>query len=200
MAAKPRSFDVWRVNENRIMAAYLSIGIDAKVAHKFDQTRKQGKLPIKAAWFNKLVYIYWSLRIGNHKISKGAELRIEYDSEKYSNTDLTGFSCCLLGNIPSYAAGASPFSVCNYNDNLLEVVKCENLLKFLTMVSTAIFGGLGRLLVKKFVPATQVVSVVLNIPQGEFVQLDGEDVTSEFAGKEVKVTWAGKAQILTLDN
>ena len=200
VAATPRSFDLWRIDNNKIMAAYLSIGVDAKIAHIFDKTRKSGKLPINAAWFNKLVYLYLPLKVGGYKIKPGAHLKVMTKEGQEINSDVSNHSCCLIGNIPSYAAGAKPFNSCSYSDKQLEVVACKSMLKYITMVSTAIAGAFGKYLIKAFVPADQVVSVDLNIPKGEYVQLDGEDVSADFGGRNINIHWAGKAKILTLDN
>ena len=57
LMAKSRPFDIWTVNGKYALANYFSAGIDARIAHDFNQDRATGVISSNSVVANKLHYV-----------------------------------------------------------------------------------------------------------------------------------------------
>ena len=119
--ARSRPFDIWRVNGSRVLANYFSSGIDARVAHDFNKDRAEGKLKSQSVWGNKLNYVKHFFVDRKHRLGP-ATLEFTDASGEVNTRDVTGYRTVIVGNIPSFASGANPFTRADMADGLLEIV------------------------------------------------------------------------------
>ncbi len=195
-----KSFDIWKVNESYLLAAYLSIGMDAKVSHEFDRARSQGRIPIQAAWFNKLHYLMTFWKVKKHKLKIGTRVEYQTADNKWHSKDLTGHSSLLLGNVNSYGGGASPFGCCIYNDRFLHMIRIKGVLSFVLLMSTTCSKNWGTIVARFIMPTRQGKNFRVNVPEGEFVQIDGEDRTKELSGKLLNIEHVRQVKMLVLND
>jgi diacylglycerol kinase family enzyme len=176
LKAECATFDLWDVNGNLTLASYLSVGMDAAILHDFDGARKRGKIP-KGSLFNKLFYVRAFLERSVYRISGDCSLVISEEGRQ-KRIGLKGTLCCLVGNIDSYAAGAHPFPQARFDDRVLEVMIFDRLWKFSLLVAASrVFPRFARWFRGRLrIHQTRYVEVTGG--QGEFCQLDGEDVTA----------------------
>lgn len=198
MSSPSQMFDLWTINNEHTLAAYLSAGIDARVAERFNQDRAAGKLPWKAVWLNKLYYILVFIRERGHHLAQGTLLEYNSVNGQKVRVDLSGKRSIILGNIPSYGGGANPFRESDYNDAQIEVVPVKNIWKFVAcmLTSSPLFQ---RLITNIYIPCHHATQVTLTIPEGESVQVDGEDCTDKFSGKVLEIKHRRKVQLLVLE-
>ncbi len=178
LKAECASFDLWKVNEDLTLASYLSLGMDAAILNDFDIARKNGKIPT-GSLFNKLFYIKAFILRSTYTIQKDCRLILS-DGIKEEKISLKGSVCCLIGNINSYAAGAKPFPWTKFDDGLLEVAVFDKLWKYLLVVAGSRIMPRFAKSMKKHLRVYQAKSIVLENCQGEFGQLDGENITGQF--------------------
>ncbi len=197
LKAQCTGFDLWKINGTLTMASYLSLGMDAAVLHDFDVARKGGKIP-KGSFFNRLYYVSAFLRRTNYRIKAKCRVRL-ITASKEEIIDLEGSLCCLIGNINSYAAGAKPFPSARFDDSKLEVVVFDRLWKFTMLVACSrILPRFGRYM-KKYVQVYQANAVEILGAEGEFAQIDGEDISSLVTASGVlSVKSARQVQLLDL--
>ena len=195
-----KPFDLWKVAGKYHLAAYISMGMDAKVAHFFDRARSQGHLPLQAAWFNKLHYLKSFWRLKSHKLSEQAKLSYQTIDGRWHHKELGGQSSLLLGNINSYGGGACPFGCSIYSDGLLHFIRVKNLPLFTMLMSTTLSKIWAGVAARFLLPIRQGKSFRLTIPKGEFVQIDGEDRSRELAGQTVEIEHVGQVKMLVLAN
>ena len=62
LQTKSRPFDIWKVNDKLAFANYFSGGIDARIAHDFNQDRSNGAISSNSVIANKLHYVKRFLR------------------------------------------------------------------------------------------------------------------------------------------
>jgi diacylglycerol kinase family enzyme len=194
-----RFFDLWSVNKEWTLGAYLSVGLDAKIAKEFNEDRKAGKIPGKSVWLNKAYYIKVFARLRKHRLPVGSSATWVDHQGRVKQQDLAGRRSFILGNIPSYAGGANPFRGVNYQDELLEVVLVRSFWQFIGCILTNISRTYSSFFTRFIVPTAHARSVCLKLPTNAFVQVDGEDFTNKLAGGEVEISFGGKVQLLVLD-
>ena len=169
-------FDLWDVNGTLTMASYLSLGMDAAVLHDFDGARKRGKIP-KGSLFNRLFYVRAFLERSPYRISGNVSLLINGPNGE-ERVDLKGSLCCLVANVNSYAAGAHPFRSARFDDLALEIAIFDQLWKYALAVSVSrLFPRFARYMANH-VRLYQARALEIIGAEGEFCQLDGEDITS----------------------
>ncbi len=175
LKAQSARFDLWDLNGKLTMASYVSLGMDAAVLHDFDVARKAGKIPTGSI-FNKLFYVQAFMKRSANRISGKCTLVLGMDGGDH-RIELDGALCCVVANINSYAAGARVFPSARFDDGHLEVAVFDRLWKFSLLV------GLTRLLPRfakvmgRRIRLYHARSVEIVGGQGEFCQLDGEDIT-----------------------
>lgn len=195
--ARSRPFDIWRVNGSRVLANYFSSGIDARVAHDFNKDRAEGRLKSQSVWGNKLNYVKHFFADRKHRLGP-ATLEFTDASGKVITRDVTGYRTVIVGNIPSFASGANPFTRANMADGLLEIVCVPNLNLFAGAVSLTGFPLVGTLFKKLFLRSYHAKEIRLRVGEGEFHQLDGDDLT-HLVGTEVHIEYGCQVQMLTLE-
>lgn len=189
-------FDLWDLNGKLTMASYVSLGMDAAVLHDFDVARKSGKIP-KGSLFNKLFYVKAFMRRSPHRISGKCTLSMDTPDGKVK-VELDGSLCCVVANINSYAAGARVFPFARFDDGTLEVAVFDKLWKYSLLV------GMTRLVPRfaKFMGPNirlyRACSVEIVGGNGEFCQLDGEDLTG-FLKETGRLTIRPSRQVQLLD-
>ena len=199
MSSGSRKFDLWSVNGKQTLSAYLSAGVDARVAMEFNQVRAAGKLPWKAVWLNKLYYLVIFARVYNHRLGQGTLLEYTSAGGQKHQVDLSGKRSIIIGNIPSYGGGANPFRDSDYNDAYLEIVPAKSLIKYIACMMTTMGAPIQKLITNLYLPCHHASSVKLSIPKGESVQIDGEDRTQEFSGKTIEIEHVRKVKLLVLE-
>lgn len=199
LSAPSKQFDLWTVNGEMTLAAYLSAGLDARVAEKFNQDRAAGKLPWKAVWLNKLYYLVVFMRVRNHHLAQGTTLEYESEGGIQVKVDLSGKRSIIIGNIPSYGGGANPFRDSDYNDGLIEVIPVRNIWKFVSVMMTSASSIFQKLITNLYLPCYHARKVKLTIPEGESVQVDGEDCTAKLSGQVLNIEHRRRVKLLVLE-
>jgi len=185
VSAKSRNFDLWKVNGKFAMANYFSAGIDARIAHDFNQDRAEGRIKGNSVVKNKLHYVKRFFADKNYRLKTG-ELRITDKQGEKKIFPLENNCSIIIGNIPSYASGSNPFGKSDIADGLLEVLLVKSLKGFLKAISI----GAGSSVIK-------AKEIEINLAEDEFIQLDGED----FSGKlemPIRIEFSGMVEMLYL--
>jgi diacylglycerol kinase family enzyme len=165
--ANSRKFDIWQVNGKYAMANYFSAGIDARIAHDFNQARKEGKIGGGSVLKNKLHYVKRFFADRDYRLKSG-EFHITDKLGEKKIYDLKNCRSVIIGNIPSFASGSNPFGKSDMADGLLEILRINSIKTF----AKAITIGAGRLILK-------AKEIELHLSENEFVQLDGEDYSGK---------------------
>lgn len=198
LRAAPRPFDIWSVNGKFAMANYFSGGIDARIAHDFNQDRANGVISSSSVIANKLHYVRRFFADRGYMLKKGTLGYIDKDGNCES-IDITGHRTVIVGNIPSFASGANPFYKSNMADGYLEVVDVPNMHTFLLAIAIGNVPLLGFLYKKYFLKSKKVKSIKMVLDSMEFLQLDGEDLSGKVGG-DVTIEFASQVQILALED
>ncbi len=189
-------FDMWDVNGKLTMASYVSLGMDAAVLHDFDVARKAGKIPTGSI-FNKLFYVKAFTSRSPHRISGKCTLLIDTGRGK-ERIELDGTICCVAANINSYAAGARIFPSARFDDRTLEIAVFDRLWKFSLLVGmTRIVPRFAKLM-GRHIRLYRARSLEIIGGNGEFCQLDGEDITA-FLKETGRLVIKPSRQVLLLD-
>jgi len=196
LRASSAPFDIWRVNGQYALANYFSGGIDARIAHDFNQDRSTGAISSSSVIANKLHYVRRFFADRNYRLGK---CLLEY-VDKYGVThagDLTGHRTLIVGNIPSFASGANPFYKSDVADGFLEVVDVPSMPLFLLAIAIGNLPLFGFLFKKYFLKSVKVHSLTFTVPEEEFLQLDGEDLSGKL-GSKITIEFAAQVQMLKL--
>lgn len=199
LSAPSKQFDLWTVNGEMTLAAYLSIGLDARIAEQFNQDRAAGKLPWKAVWLNKLYYLIVFVRVRNHHLLEGTLLEYESEGGNHVEVDLSQKRSVIIGNIPSYGGGANPFRESEYNDGLLDVIPLRSIWKFVLVMMTSTSSLLQKLITNLYLPCYHARKVKLRVPEGESVQVDGEGCSSRLSGQVLNIEHRRRVKLLVLE-
>lgn len=198
LRANARSFDIWKVNGKFAMANYFSGGIDARIAHDFNQDRANGVIASNSVVANKLHYVRRFFADRNYLLKK-ATLGYNDAEGNCESIDITGHRTVIVGNIPSFASGANPFYKSNMADGFLEVVDVPNMFNFLMAIAIGNVPLLGHIFKKYFLKSKKVRSVKLVMAADEYLQLDGEDLSGKVQG-DITIEFASKVQVLALED
>lgn len=188
--ASSRPFDLWKINDTFAMANYFSCGIDARIAHDFNQDRASGKIPGSSPLANKLHYVKRFIGDRAHRLGH-VSLRYMDAKGQWHSKVLSKHRTVIVGNIPSFASGANPFQDSDMADGLLEIVPVKSLFRFLGGI------GLGQNFVKMFLPSWHAREIIIDFEPNEFLQLDGEDLSGH-CGDRIHISYAGQTQLLAL--
>jgi diacylglycerol kinase family enzyme len=196
LRAPAAPFDIWKVNGKYALANYFSGGIDARIAHDFNRDRATGAISSNSVIANKLHYVRRFFADRNYRLG-ACVLRYVDKYGKSHTSDLTGHRTVIVGNIPSFASGANPFYRSNMADGFLEVVDVPSMPLFLLAIAIGNLPLVGFLFKKHFLKSVKVHSLSLTVPQNEFLQLDGEDMSGKL-GESVSIEFAAQVQMLKL--
>ncbi|MCQ2105708.1 MAG: diacylglycerol kinase [Fibrobacter sp.] len=196
LLAKSRPFDIWKVNGKMAFANYFSGGIDARIAHDFNQDRSEGAFNSNSVIANRIHYVDRFFADRNYKLKQAKVSFVDADGKEYSQ-DLSGHRTVIVGNIPSFAGGSRPFYKSDMADCLLEVVCVPNMLMFLLAIAIGSVPVVGNLVKKYFLISRKAKSLKMEFAEDEFLQLDGEDLSGKIGG-QVQIDYACQVQILAL--
>jgi diacylglycerol kinase family enzyme len=185
VSAESKNFDLWKVNGKFAMANYFSAGVDARIAHDFNQDRAAGKIAGNSIIKNKLHYVKRFFADKNYRLRTG-ELRITNKLNEKKIFPLENNCSIIIGNIPSYAGGSNPFGKSDIADELLEVLLIKSLKGFLKAISI----GAGSSVIK-------AKEVEISLAKDEFIQLDGEDFSSKLE-MPICIEFGGMVKMLYL--
>lgn len=196
LLAQPRPFDLWQVNGKLAMANYFSGGIDARVAHDFNQDRATGVIASNSVFLNKLHYVRRFFADRSYRLEKTVIRYVdEYNDSK--TVEITGNRTIIIGNIPSYASGSNPFFKSDMADGLLDIVFVPNMFKFLCSIAIGTVPLIGYLMKRYVLKSVKAHSIQIDLDPQEFLQLDGEDVSTKL-GDHVTIKFARQVQMLSL--
>lgn len=198
LRAKAKPFDIWKVNGKLAMANYFSAGIDARIAHDFNEDRANGVIASNSVVANKLHYVR-RFFADRHYLLKKAILGYLDAEGNCESLEITGHRTVIVGNIPSFASGANPFYRSNMADGCLEVVDVPNMSIFLMAIAIGNVPLLGHIFKKYFLKSKKVRSVKLVVTADEYLQLDGEDLSGKVQG-DISIEFASKVQMLALED
>ncbi len=196
LLADSKKFDIWKVNGTTAFANYFSAGIDARIAHDFNTERSSGKINSNSVFINKLHYVKSFFADRNYFLRRGS-LSITDKNGILHQVDLAGARTIIVGNIPSFASGSNPFFKSNVSDGLLEVVTVPNMPNFLGAIALGNIPLIGFLYKKYFLKSFQGRALQFSLPESEFLQLDGEDLTGKTLGN-ISIEYGFSAQLLML--
>lgn len=196
LRASAEPFDIWKVNGTYALANYFSGGIDARIAHDFNQDRATGVISSNSVIANKLHYVRRFFADRNYRLGACTLCYVDKFGKMHTS-DLTGHRTVIVGNIPSFASGANPFYKSDMADGFLEVVDVPSMPLFLLAIAIGNLPLVGFLFKKHFLKSVKVHSLSLTVPQGEFLQLDGEDLSGKL-GDTVTIEFAAQVQMLKL--
>lgn len=191
-----RPFDIWKVNDRLAFANYFSGGIDARIAHDFNQDRSNGAISSNSVIANKLHYVKRFFADRSYHLKKGQLSFIDAEGRPWQKI-LDGNRTVIVGNIPSFASGANPFYKSNMADGLLEIVCVPNMFMFMLAIAVGTVPVLGNFVKKYFLKTFKARSVEFTFDKNEFLQLDGEDLSGK-VGEHIKIEFACQVQILSL--
>ena len=195
--AAARPFDIWKVNGQFALANYFSAGIDARIAHDFNQDRATGAISSTSVFANKLHYVKRFFADRNYMLKSG-NLTYTDKSGSGHEVDVSGHRTVIVGNIPSFASGANPFFRSNMADGLLEVVDVPNMHNFMMAIAIGNLPLIGFIYKKYFLKSRKVKSLELTLGKDEFLQLDGEDLSGK-VGESISIEYAAQVNMLALD-
>ncbi len=195
--AKCRPFDIWKVNGNFVLANYFSSGIDARIAHDFNSDRSLGKISSKSVIANKLHYVSRFFADRRHCLGS-ARLKVLKETGEWISQDVSGYRTVIIGNIPSFASGSNPFDGCDMADEKIEVVPVPGLSSFFGALALGTIPVIGKIYKHSFLKTIHAKEVVLETSDGEFHQLDGDDLTGR-VGSSVHIQYGSKVRMLTLE-
>ncbi|WP_295072914.1 diacylglycerol kinase family protein [uncultured Fibrobacter sp.] len=198
LMAKSRPFDIWTVNGKYALANYFSAGIDARIAHDFNQDRATGVISSNSVVANKLHYVKRFFADRAYYLKRGRISMKVQNSDHEESVDLTGHKTVIVGNIPSFASGANPFFKSNMADGYLEVVCVPNMLNFLLAIAVGNIPVVGYIMKKYLLKSHKVRSLQLDLADDEYIQLDGEDLSGK-VGEHVTIAFASQVRMLTLE-
>ena len=196
LRAEAIPFDIWKVNGSYALANYFSGGIDARIAHDFNQDRSKGVIASNSVIANKLHDVRRFFADRKYVLQQGTLTTVDKYGKSHTK-DLAGHRTVIVGNIPSFASGANPFYKSKMDDGFLEVVDVPNMLNFMFAIALGNIPLVGRIYKKYFLKSEKVHRLELEIQPDEFLQLDGEDLSGKLGGK-VTIEFANQVQMLAL--
>lgn len=197
LRAQSRPFDIWKVNGKFVLANYFSSGIDARIAHDFNADRTSGAFSGNSVFSNKMHYVKRFFADRKHCLGD-AKIRILGKDGSWMEQDVSGFRTVIVGNIPSFASGSNPFDSCDMSDGLLEVVPVPNLPAFFGALALGTVPLVGKLYKRFFLKTIHAKEIFLQTGEGEFHQLDGDDLTHR-AGTSVHIEYGCRVKMLSLE-
>lgn len=190
-------FDVWRLSDKRMMAAYCSVGLDAKIAEQWNADRSSGRIPFRSDLLKKGWYLPIFAKTRSDRLPKGCRLRWVTPGGAIRQTDLAGHCSAIISNIPSYAGGAHPFGSSSYSDGQIEILFLPTLFRFALAMTVTRSPLLARWF-KGLLKTEAAREVDLFVPQGVSVQVDGEGRSEELSGDWLRIRHAGQLRLLAL--
>ena len=109
---------------------------------------------------------------------------------------MKGYRLTLISNIPSYAGGTLPAPQADFSDGVLEITPFKRLGKALGLFVFQNFPVLRKWYGNRL-PHFPADRIELEIPKGNYLQIDGEDRTYLLADNKVEIEYGGQVSVLT---
>jgi diacylglycerol kinase family enzyme len=184
--------DIWQVNKKELMTNYLSIGADAAIVHSFHEQRT--KLPFYSAVGNRVAFAGIGLLRVAQRLQGKVEVTCWSDGEKKA-LSLHGYRLVIISNLPFYAGGTMLAPAANFCDGVLEVTPLVNVIAalglFVFQPSLRLRTWYGNKL-----EHLKAKRVEIEVPEGNFLQIDGEDKTYLLEEKKVEIEYSGQLSLL----
>ena len=184
--------DIWQVNKKELMTNYLSIGLDAAIVHSFHWQRKN--LPFHSVSGNRVALACIGLSRLAHRLQGKVDATCWSDAEK-KTLSLHGHRLVIISNLPFYAGGTTLAPAASFCDGVLEVTSFVSVISVLGLfvfqpslrLRTWYGNKLEHLKAKR---------VEIEVPEGNFLQIDGEDKTHLLQEKKVEIEYSGQISLL----
>ncbi|MGL1901777.1 MAG: diacylglycerol kinase family protein [Fibrobacterales bacterium] len=201
LSSEAHVFDLWMVNNAFTLAAYYSIGVDAKTAHNFDVLRKKGNVIWSTPLTNKLYYFFFGIKNRGYKIPSDTTLTFKSIQGEYQEMDVSGYTSLIIGNIGSYSGGAKPFIDSDFADGYLEIIPVKSMFHLLLVLASGRVPLIKQIFNKKLIKCYHASSVRVKQTKRNFTQIDGEAVTTAMRHmKNVDITHAGRVNLLSIES
>jgi len=184
--------DIWQVNKKELMTNYLSIGLDAAILHSFH--RQRAKIPFYSASGNRAAFACIGLSRLAHRLQGKVDVTCWSDAVKKA-LSLHGYRLVIISNLPFYAGGTMLAPTASFCDGVLEVTAFANVISALGLFAfqpslrlrTWYGNKLEHLKAKR---------VEIEVPEGNFLQIDGEDKTHLLQEKKLEIEYSGQISLL----
>jgi diacylglycerol kinase family enzyme len=184
--------DIWQVNKKELMTNYLSLGLDAAIVHSFHWQRT--KFPFHSAIGNRVAFAGIGLSRLAHRLQGKVDVTCWSDTDK-KTISLHKHRLVIISNLPFYAGGTMLAPTASFCDGVLEVTPFVSVFPALGLFAfkpslrlrTWYGNKLGHLQAKR---------VEIEVPEGNFLQIDGEDKTYLLQGKRVEIEYSGQISLL----
>ncbi len=184
--------DIWQVNKKELMTNYLSIGLDAAIVHSFHWQRKN--LPFHSVSGNRVALACIGLSRLAHRLQGKVDVTCWSDAEKKA-LSLHGHRLVIISNLPFYAGGTMLAPAASFCDGVLEVTSFVNVISalglFVFQPSLRLRTWYGNKL-----EHLKAKRVEIEVPEGNFLQIDGEDKTHLLQEKKVEIEYCGQISLL----
>lgn len=185
--------DIWRVN-GQFMVNYLGIGFDAAVIRSFHHYRHCGKLPFISGFANKCIYALFGLAHAFTGIKGTPVLRVHCNKESHTRS-LRRHRQLILSNLPFYAGGTMVAPAADYQDQRLDITLIPTMAHFLGLFAAQLIPRLQKWYGSKLFHY-QAERIEIDVPSGNFLQIDGEDKTELLKTGKVTVEYSGRVSLL----
>jgi diacylglycerol kinase family enzyme len=187
-------FDIWRVNRKELMINYLSIGLDAAIVSSFHIYRTRGKISFNSVLFNKLAYATIGISRVFCKIRGNLKLKF-WSEDETRGISLKGHRLVIISNIPFYAGGTLLAPQANFSDGFLEITPFPRAIHLI-----GLFAFQRNLFFRKWygnrLTHFQANRIEIDVPNGNCLQIDGEDKTFLLNSKKIEIEYGGQISLL----
>jgi diacylglycerol kinase family enzyme len=184
--------DIWQVNKKELMTNYLSIGLDAAIVHSFHGQRTN--LPFYSASGNRVALACIGLFRFAHRLQGKVDVTCWYNAEKKA-LSLHGHRLVIISNLPFYAGGTMLTPAASFCDGVLEVTPFVNVISALGLFAFQSSHRLRTWYGNKL-EHLKAKRVEIEVPKGNFLQIDGEDKTNLLQEKKVEIEYSGQISLL----
>ena len=180
--------DLWQVNKKELMTNYLSIGLDAAIAHSFH--RQRTTIPFYSVSCNRVALASIGLSCLAHRLQGKVDVTCWADAEKKA-LSLHGHRLVIISNLPFYGGGTLLAPAANFSDGFLEVTP------FVSVISAlGLFAFQPSLRLRTWygnkLEHVKANRIEIAVPEGNFLQIDGEDKTYLLQEKKVEIEHSGQ--------
>lgn len=184
--------DIWQVNKKELMTNYLSIGLDAAIIHSFHGQRTN--LSFHSASGNRVSLACIGLSRLAHRLQGKVDVTCWSDAEKKA-LSLHGDRLVIISNLPFYAGGTMLAPEASFCDGVLEVTHFVNVISALGLFAFQPSLRLRTWYGNKL-EHFKAKRVEIEVPEGNFLQIDGEDKTYLLQEKKVEIEYSGQISLL----
>lgn len=196
LESEPVFLDLWRVNDDHVMVNYASIGLTARVIHRFHRLRMQRMVPLRSTFLNQCLYVLVGLYHVGSPILRDTHLGLRLKGKNHM-LDLPRFRDLVLTNIQSYGGGSVLFSDVDYANGRLEILPVSNTLKLMGLFMFRLLPPPARLHAERMLPRYRAEWIELRVAPGTHLQIDGEDKTALLKeSPTLRIDWCGQVSVI----